>query len=551
MSATDLVAAGREALNAGDFAGAVASFQAAIDLEPIPEALDSLGYLYYADDDFETSRRLWEQAYRAYKDKDDLSAAARIAILLGSLYYDGFANEAASQGWLSRANRLIDRVGRCVERGHLALALVGCNVRDANALEQSAAVALELALEFGDSDLEAKALADGGLALINQGRISQGFARLDESMAAVSAGEVSPIFAGKIYCAMLTACERTGDVRRAEQWTKSCQQYLNTTVPGKLPILHSHCRTAYGVVLCDTGHWNEAESEIMIALGPESTNYVTKQADSVAALAGLRMMQGRIEEAADLLAPYADCWEVCEQMARLHLLRKEYDLAVAVIVRALHDLVGDRLRSGRLLSVLIEVELGRGNVEGAERALERLIAAAEASESSVLDAAAKLGEGRIAKQRSQWDEAVRVLTDAAAVLSNEERPNLAGRIRFELAGALVETGDTPTAINEARSALAIFERLGAERDADEVAAFLRSLGAPGRSRARERDATITSLTTREQEVFNLLGEGLTNAEIAERLFITPKTAEHHVGRVLSKLGVRSRTEAAALAVSRS
>jgi DNA-binding NarL/FixJ family response regulator len=45
-------------------------------------------------------------------------------------------------------------------------------------------------------------------------------------------------------------------------------------------------------------------------------------------------------------------------------------------------------------------------------------------------------------------------------------------------------------------------------------------------------------------VLDLLAEGLSNQAIAERLFISPKTAEHHVGRILGKLGLRSRTEAA-------
>ena len=56
------------------------------------------------------------------------------------------------------------------------------------------------------------------------------------------------------------------------------------------------------------------------------------------------------------------------------------------------------------------------------------------------------------------------------------------------------------------------------------------------------------LTKREQEVLRLLGEGLSNSEIAARLFISAKTAEHHVGRILRKLDLRSRAEAAAYAV---
>jgi DNA-binding NarL/FixJ family response regulator len=64
-----------------------------------------------------------------------------------------------------------------------------------------------------------------------------------------------------------------------------------------------------------------------------------------------------------------------------------------------------------------------------------------------------------------------------------------------------------------------------------------------------QDRAVGELSVREREVLDLIRQGSTNAEIAARLYISPKTAEHHVSRILAKLGVRTRTEAAAVAAS--
>jgi DNA-binding NarL/FixJ family response regulator len=119
----------------------------------------------------------------------------------------------------------------------------------------------------------------------------------------------------------------------------------------------------------------------------------------------------------------------------------------------------------------------------------------------------------------------------------------AARARVALAPALAS--HTPAAaVVEGRRALETFERLGATHDADAAAALLRKLGAPARTFPKGYGA----LTRRETEVLSLLAEGCSNAEIAKRLYISRRTAEHHVARILSKLGLRNRAEAAAYAL---
>ncbi|MGH8827746.1 MAG: response regulator transcription factor, partial [Jiangellaceae bacterium] len=117
------------------------------------------------------------------------------------------------------------------------------------------------------------------------------------------------------------------------------------------------------------------------------------------------------------------------------------------------------------------------------------------------------------------------------------------RTRLRIA-RLLASSNPAVAITEARAALSSCDRIGAGPDADAAAGILRSLGQPGRTPER----TGATLTRRESEVLQHLVEGLSNEQIALRLYISKRTVEHHVGSILSKLAVSSRAEAMAHAV---
>ena len=135
-----------------------------------------------------------------------------------------------------------------------------------------------------------------------------------------------------------------------------------------------------------------------------------------------------------------------------------------------------------------------------------------------------------------------LLQDALADFARAKLPLELARTRLEMARALAERSPD-VAVSEAKAALADFERLQAARHADAAGALLRSFGVPIRTGTKG----VGALTKRETEVLGLIGAGLSNPEIGDRLYITRKTVEHHVGNVLSKLGLRNRAEAAAYA----
>ena len=134
------------------------------------------------------------------------------------------------------------------------------------------------------------------------------------------------------------------------------------------------------------------------------------------------------------------------------------------------------------------------------------------------------------------------------------RPYPAALARWRQAEALVAAGDRDAAVAPASAAAATADRLGAAWLAGE----LESLAARARLRLDGGDDTEAAavaaaeehpfgLTQRERQVLSLVAAGATNREIGRQLFMAEKTASVHVSRILAKLDVRSRTEAAGVA----
>ena len=195
------------------------------------------------------------------------------------------------------------------------------------------------------------------------------------------------------------------------------------------------------------------------------------------------------------------------------------------------------------LATLAGLRLDQGRLEEAER----LVVGLEDQPAAVgVIAKIQLLRGRALRANGDDDAALAHLDTALSAFTHLGMPLEAARTRL-LAADVRRLSAPEVAIDEARTALHACDALGAGHDADHAAGLLRDLGARA---PRRGPRGLELLTRREQEVLDLVGEGLPNPEIAERLYISRRTVGQHVAHVLAKLGVNNRTEAAAAAARR-
>jgi DNA-binding NarL/FixJ family response regulator len=530
---------GYEALASGDWPRARDAFQESLDDTESVEALDGLGRALWWLRDSHGAVVHRERAYAGFRREGELARAARIALWLAREYALAFGNDAAARGWLARAERLLRDVAPGAEQGWLDLARSE-SARDAATATELASSALDVALTARDPDLELRALAQLGLAEVTLGNVDQGLARLDEAMAAATSGEPANLetFAD-ICCTLMLACERAGDSERPQQWSTVLDNFVRSY---DHVTLLAFCRTCCADVFAANGRIDAAEVELEQAVRELSAaGQRSRCVPPTARLAEIRVLQGRFDEAEQLLVGFEAEPEALRARVSVRLARGEAAAASALLVHRLDELGWTNLLAAPLLGQLVEVRVAEGHLDGAQASAAALDAIAETPGRDRVRALAAAAHGRIALAEGS-DEARQLLLDAVNRFAALGLRLEAARTRLELARSLAI--DSPeVAVDTARHARTELEALGALRDADAAASFMRSLGAKGR--AGPKAAGL--LSRRELEVLRLLGEGLTNREIGERLFISPKKVEHHVSRIYSKLEVSSRAEAAAYA----
>ena len=551
MSSTVEIAAGEAALAAGDWRAAKDAFTTALTKDESAEALDGLGrslwWLKRVTEALEARAR----AYSAFRRGGRYKEAAEVAVWLARENRTLFANEVAADGWLARAKSISDRTTDSSVGGWISLAEAEGSLDGGVAID-AVRRSVEIARRHNDADLEITALARWALLEIATGEVDSGIGHLDEAMTAAVAGEGrhAQSFA-EACCSLMEATELIGDSERVAKWGSTLDGHGRSFDFGPLALiappsvhgtLSAFCGACCGGIYLVTGRLEDAEKELIAAIADlESTGLRSRCVHPITQLAELRVVQGRLEEAREMLWSYEDLPESIRPLAVLDLALERPGTAAARLRSRIEELGTMEVIALPLWAVLVDAELASGDVEAAGRAAHEVARIASLTASGRHNGEALFARGKVEAARG-GAEAPTLLREAALRLSEASLPLLACRARMELARALA-ADDRGVSISEARAALAAFERLGATSDADRAASFLRDLGVKGRTGPKD----IGLLSKRELEVLRLVAAGFSNAEIAERLFISVKTAGHHVSNILAKLALRSRTEAAAYA----
>jgi DNA-binding CsgD family transcriptional regulator len=540
VAAHTALAAARSAYARRDWPAAREGFRAAHPLATLtPEDLgawsDAAWWLGDTEESLAVGRQAYEGHRRAGAPREAATAALGIAYLLFLQ-----ARDALGAGWLSRARRLLADQAECVEQGYLRYVL---EVEPAfaggdPAIGVTAARSVrDLGLRHGDRTLVALGTFGEGRVLVRHGRVADGVVLLDEAMVAVASEELDPEWAGNLYCHMMSASHELCDIDRARQWTDATSRWL-AALPAAV-LFTGICRVHRSQVLQTRGDWDAAAAEAAQVCLDLAEVHVGTAAEGHYQLGDLHRLRGDVDAAERCYERARECGRDPQPgRALLLLARGHADAASASIQAALVAQRDAPLARARLCAAQVEIALAASDLPTAAKACDELAETAAVWGGSGLPAMARLAEGRLALAAGHPLEALPLLRTAAQCWRGLAAPHEAATAGVLLAQAYLALGDTDAAAHELTAAEAAFRRLGAGPDLARAAAL------------HPRATAADGLTAREVEVLRLVAAGLTNRAVAGRLRLSEKTVARHLSNLFTKLGLSSRTQAAAYAYER-
>ena len=538
MGVVDDLAVAREAYERRDWMAAYDALSAAD-----PDGLDGEDYARLAVAADLMGRhndcvQALQRAYQLHLDAGDVLAAARSAFWLAmTLVHAGEPSVAG--GWTGRGERLVADLGTdVVESGYLRCARLLAHVfgGEFEEAQRLAAEVVEYGARFGAGDLTAFGLCTQGRLALYSGRLADGLRLLDESMVAVATGEVSPVFAGHIYCTLIEGCQEISDYGRVAEWTATLHAWCETQPD--LVLFTGQCAVHRGQIMRLRGAWTEAIEEFDRAL----ERYLLTETPAAAGLAmsergDVQRLAGDLDAAA---ASYALAgqygYEPQPGLALLWLARGRTDAALSAVRRLLAE-PRDPVHRSQVLPGSIEVLLGAGEPEEAERLAEELARFADEAGCAAPRAMAEYATACVLVARGEAAAALPRVRRSVQLWSTLGARYEVARCRALVSRAFALLGDAESARIEAEAARDACRELGARPLEEELTALLEP-SAPG------------GLTVREVEVLRLVAAGRSNPEIAAALVLSEKTVARHLSNIFAKLDVTSRTAAAAWALQR-
>lgn len=538
-----LLEAGERALEAGAWARAREQFAAAIERDESGRAWEGLSWAGWWLCEADPTLSARERAYRLYRSEDDRLGAARMALWLANDVLDFRADVAVGLGWLERARALLADDATHPERGWLAVieAYYALEIdADPAAAQRAARIARRLGHELEVPDLEALGIALEGEAQIFLGEVAPGIRSLDQAGALLSGEEFEePAAPVLTLCVLISACERICDTERVMQW---CRVLRPIGERFEADHVIGGCRTSYGQVLAIRGDWSAAERELVEAAENLEASRAGLLPGALVRLGRLRERQGDLDEARALFERALPHPAAALGLARLELEDGDPRAAAEAAERALRRLpeaaVIERVPA---LELVVRARAELGDLDAATQAMRELDERLGDHGPAYVRGQARLARAALAIAKGNEDEARRDLEDACDFFSEAGAPYEAARARLELAKTLIRCGRSDRGRAEATKARQQFASLGAQRDIERAEA----IDAP--SHDDDAAKALAELTPREREVLRLVAEGLSDAQIAERLVVSPHTVHRHVANIRAKLRLPSRAAAAAYA----